>query len=114
MKKRILSFALAVLMIVACVPAVALSSSADDIIWRNVAEGKSVVDGRGYGVSNLTDGSTSGYHDLGHWRPESGTNDPESAYPLAETTCYVEIDLGEAYDIGKLEVYNLHQNKYRF
>lgn len=66
MKKRILSFALALVMVLMTVPAMAVTTASAAMVLTNVAEGISAKDGRGYNADSMTDGNTSDYHDLGY------------------------------------------------
>lgn len=111
MKKRILSFALALVMVLMTVPAMAVTTASAAMVLTNVAEGISAKDGRGYNADSMTDGNTSDYHDLGYWGKTDG--DPSSAYGTSGS-CYIEIDLGTSYDVEKLKVYTLTDRDYRF
>ena len=95
MKKRVLSFALAVLMVVACVPAIALGSSAVSV-YDNVLAGLTGTRSDGSTTKKVTDGNTSDYYDMSPlwWGPEGSVGHPELAYGPEENPCYLDYDLG--------------------
>lgn len=106
MSKRILSFVLALVMVLATFPAITLSTfvsaetEEESNLW-NVALDAQVTAGNGEDGNKVTDGYNDKYFDLGYW----ADNIEDEPFGLAGT-CYVEIDLGKSYDVEKVDVWN--------
>ena len=90
MSKKILAMFLAIVLVLGTLPVLAMSSAAE-ATKTNVALGKTTTTGEGANTTDVTDGNT------GTWC--------EPAYWTAET-CWVEIDLGENFDVYELRVVN--------
>ena len=90
MSKKILAMFLAIVLVLGTLPVLAISSAAE-ATKTNVALGKTTTTGEGANTTDVTDGNT------GTWC--------EPAYWTAET-CWVEIDLGENFDVYELRVVN--------
>jgi hypothetical protein len=114
MKKRVLSFAMAVVMVVACVPAIALGSSA--ATYDNALAGLVGTCSDGYTTKQLTDGNTSEYYDMSPlwWGPDAAVADPSLAYGPEENPCYLDYDMGNDVAVDKVEVWTLTGRDYRF
>ena len=124
MSKRIFSFLLAALMVLSTIPAVALVSGAEaESALVTVSLNAPVKAGNGWhdDAAKVTNGNTDHFFDLGYWGTGGkidGANgkveDPSTVYPLAESKCYVEIDLGASYNVKQFDVWTITGRDYRF
>lgn len=101
MSKKILAMFLAIVLVLGTLPVLAISSAAAPT-KTNVALGKTATAGNGNTFANITDGSTSGLADIGYWTKDGSATEAAGL----DGTCYVEIDLGENYDVYELRVVN--------
>ena len=101
MSKKILAMFLAIVLVLGTLPVLAISSAAE-ATKTNVALGKTATAGNGNTFANITDGSTSGLADIGYWTKDGSATEAAGL----DGTCYVEIDLGENFDVYELRVVN--------
>lgn len=101
MSRKILAMFLAIVLVLGTLPVLAISSAAE-ATKTNVAFGKTATAGNGSTFANITDGATSGLADIGHWTKDGSTTEAAGL----DGTCYVEIDLGENFDVYELRVVN--------
>lgn len=60
--------------------------------------------------ASITDGATSGLADIGYWTKDGSTTEAAGL----DGTCYVEIDLGENFDVYELRVVNYVDDSPRY
>ena len=92
---------LAIVLVLGTLPVLAISSAAE-ATKTNVALGKTATAGNGNTFASITDGATSGLADIGYWTKDGSTTEAAGL----DGTCYVEIDLGENFDVYELRVVN--------
>lgn len=109
MSKKILAMFLAIVLVLGTLPVLAMSSAAE-ATKTNVALGKTATAGNGNTYANITDGATSGLADIGYWTKDGSTTEAAGL----DGTCYVEIDLGENFDVYELRVVNYVDNSDRY
>lgn len=101
MSKKIFAMFLAIVLVLGTLPVLAISSAAE-ATKTNVALGKTATAGNGNTFASITDGATSGLADIGYWTKDGSTTEAAGL----DGTCYVEIDLGENFDVYELRVVN--------
>lgn len=101
MSKKIFAMFLAIVLVLGTLPVLAISSAAE-ATKTNVALGKTATAGNGNTFASITDGATSGFADIGYWTKDGSTTEAAGL----DGTCYVEIDLGENFDVYELRVVN--------
>ena len=101
MRKKIFAMVLAIVLVLGTLPVLARSSAAE-ATKTNVALGKTATAGNGNTFASITDGATSGLADIGYWTKDGSTTETAGL----DGTCYVEIDLGENFDVYELRVVN--------
>ena len=101
MSKKIFAMFLAIVLVLGTLPVLAISSAAE-ATKTNVALGKTATAGNGNTFASITDGATSGLADIGYWTKDGSTTETAGL----DGTCYVEIDLGENFDVYELRVVN--------
>ena len=101
MSRKILAMFLAIVLVLGTLPVLAISSAAE-ATKTNVAFGKTATAGNGSTFANITDGATSGLADIGYWTKDGSKTEAAGL----DGTCYVEIDLGENFDVYELRVVN--------
>ena len=109
MSKKILAMFLAIVLVLGTLPVLAISSAAAPT-KTNVALGKTATAGNGNTYANITDGATSGLADIGYWTKDGSATEAAGL----DGTCYVEIDLGENFDVYELRVVNYVDNSDRY
>lgn len=101
MSKKIFAMFLAIVLVLGTLPVLAISSAAE-ATKTNVALGKTATAGNGNTFASITDGATSELADIGYWTKDGSTTEAAGL----DGTCYVEIDLGENFDVYELRVVN--------
>ena len=101
MSKKIFAMFLAIVLVLGTLPVLAISSAAE-ATKTIVALGKTATAGNGNTFASITDGATSELADIGYWTKDGSTTEAAGL----DGTCYVEIDLGENFDVYELRVVN--------
>ena len=109
MSKKIFAMFLAIVLVLGTLPVLAISSAAE-ATKTNVALGKTATAGNGNTFASITDGATSGLADIGYWTKDGSTTEAAGL----DGTCYVEIDLGENFDVYELRVVNYVDDSPRY